>query len=98
LKLLKVVFSPQALQDLDEIWEYSFANWGLEKAESYTNEIRTAVTRLTQFPGRGRLCDFIRNGYRRLDHGSHTIFYICADASVDVMRILHQSVDFDRHL
>jgi toxin ParE1/3/4 len=98
LKLLKVVFSPQALQDLDEIWEYSFANWGLEKAESYTNEIRMAVTRLTQFPERGRLCDFIRNGYRRLDQGSHTIFYMSNDVNVDVKRILHQSADFDQHL
>ena len=98
MKLKNVVLSPLAQQDLDDIWEYSFANWGLEKAESYTYEIRATVMRLSQFPERGRLCDFIRKEYRRLDHGSHTIFYVRSDTHIDVKRILHQSVDFDRQL
>jgi toxin ParE1/3/4 len=96
--LRHVVLSPLAQQDLDDIWEYSFVTWGLEKAESYTFKVRAAIERLAQIHERGKMCDDIRTGYRHFACGSHFIFYIGSDKTIDVKRILHQSMDFDRHL
>jgi hypothetical protein len=40
----------------------------------------------------------LRQGYARRLTGSHIIFYRITDGGVDVVRVLHQSMDFDRHL
>ena len=47
----------------------------------------------------GRACDEVRPGYRKHAVGSHTLYYRIASADViDVVRILHQRMDVDRHL
>ena len=60
------------------------------------------------YPGRERLAagtaksrsaDDIRRGYFKLVVGSHVIFYRKGASDViEVVRILHQQMDFDRHL
>ena len=53
---------------------------------------------LAKNPALGRPCDFIREGYRKHLAGRHVIFYRTMDTGVDVVRVLHQRMDFDRHL
>ena len=48
-------------------------------------------------PRLGRSCDQIRAGYFKYSAGSHVIFDRLADVGIDVVRILHQSMDIDRH-
>lgn len=36
----QIVYSPQALLDLDNIWDYSADNWGIEHADAYAKRIR----------------------------------------------------------
>ena len=44
-------------------------------------------------------CNVIRPGYLKLAAGSHTLFYrLTDDRQVDVVRVLHQRIDVDRHL
>ena len=45
----------------------------------------------------GRKTD-IRAGYLKYSVGQHLIFYRQADAGLDIIRILHQRMDCDRHL
>ncbi|WP_316252022.1 type II toxin-antitoxin system RelE/ParE family toxin [Paraburkholderia sp. 31.1] len=45
----------------------------------------------------GRICS-VRAGYWRYTAGSHVIFYQDTDHTLDVIRILHQRMDVDRHL
>ena len=50
-------------------------------------------------PQIGRACDEIRPGYRKLAAGSHTLYYrVTPDGIIDVVRVLHQRKDVDRHL
>ena len=46
----------------------------------------------------GRPCDAIRKGYRKRSVGRHVIFYRTVNGGVDVVRILHEQMDVDRHL
>jgi toxin ParE1/3/4 len=32
-------FSPRAQRNLDEIWDYSAATWGIDQAEAYIRQI-----------------------------------------------------------
>lgn len=61
-------------------------------------EIRAAIERVAHDSSRGRVCDEVREGYRRYGIGSHLLFYRETDTGVDVIRILHQRMDPTRHL
>jgi toxin ParE1/3/4 len=89
--------TPAAVQDLSSIWDYTADRWGPGQAEIYVGELRGAIERVADRPDRGRPCDEIRAGYRRYAIGSHLIFYVETDTTVDVVRILHQRMDPTRH-
>ncbi|WP_370690110.1 type II toxin-antitoxin system RelE/ParE family toxin [Phenylobacterium sp.] len=92
------VLSPLARKDLEGIWAYSRERWGVDQAERYLRDIQRGVESAAAHPRRGRACDDISPGYFKLAVGSHLLFYRQAGLDIDVVRILHQRMDFDRHL
>jgi toxin ParE1/3/4 len=94
----RFVLSPRARADLDGIWSYTAQRWGVDQAERYLRRIADAVDLVAETPALGRNCDYIRQGYQKYPVGSHVLFYRQVEDAVDVVRILHQNMDFDRHL
>jgi toxin ParE1/3/4 len=89
---------PRAIADLEDIWDYSTETWGTVQAERYLRLINDSFRKIADNPGIGRPCDAIREGYRKRSVGRHVIFYRTAEGGVDVVRILHERMDMDRHL
>lgn len=89
---------PAAQRDLAEIWDYTRERWDADQADAYVREIAVALARIAEDPRRGRPCDEIREGYRRYGIASHHIFFVARSDGVDVIRILHQRMDPDRHV
>jgi toxin ParE1/3/4 len=94
----RAVLSPLAQQDLRSIWLYSAENWGREQANRYVGIIRQDIAKVAKRPETDNPASDLRQGYARRLTGSHIIFYRITDGGVDVVRVLHQSMDFDRHL
>lgn len=95
----RYLVSPAAQADLDQIWDYTSDRWGPNQAEQYLREIQRAIERAAANPHIGQACDEVRPGYRKLSAGSHLLFYRIATGDVvDIVRILHQRMDVDRHL
>lgn len=95
----RYLFSPAAQADLEQIWHYTFERWGIEQAEVYLRDIQRTAERAAANPLVGRTCDEIRPGYRAVAAGSHRLYYrLTADGVIDVVRVLHQRMDVDRHL
>jgi toxin ParE1/3/4 len=92
------VLSPAAQADLDEIWDFGEATWGADRAELYLRALQRGVETIASDPRRGRACDEIRPGYFKFRVGSHILFYRWENSRANVVRILHQRMDFDRHL
>lgn len=90
--------TPAAREDLDRIWAFSVERWGTAQAERYVTELRDAVRRIAVDPRRGRSAENIRPGYLRYAAGSHTLYYRTSDDAVDIIRILHQWMEPERHL
>jgi len=90
--------SPAARADLDEIWNYSAENWGATRADKYVRDLAGALEKLACGKRRGRACDHIRPGYFRYPCQSHVFFYKIDGKNLDVIRILHQRMDFTRRL
>ena len=95
---MKLVVSPRAQADIDDIWEYTVRRWGERQAETYIGLIKEGVDVIAENPAVGRPCDDVRPGYRRYPVGSHVLFYRVREEDVVVVRILHQRMDVERHL
>jgi toxin ParE1/3/4 len=97
--VIPYLLTPAAQADLEQIWDYTHDSWGVDQAEKYLRELQHAIDHAAANPLIGRACDEIRPGYRKLAAGSHTLFYrLTTEGVIDVVRILHQRMDIDRHL
>ena len=93
------VLSPAARADIEAIWRYTAGRWGTEQAECYLRLVQTACEALAQGRRIGRSAEDVRPGYQRAEVGSHILFFRSTEAGViDIIRILHQRMDIDRHL
>ncbi len=93
----RYLLSPAAQLDLEQIWDNPADRWDVDQADEYLREFNASSTAVT--PRIGRACDEIRPGYRKLAAGSHTLYYrVTAEDVLDVVRILHQRMNVDRHL
>jgi toxin ParE1/3/4 len=63
-----------------------------QRASAHAHERSECVSAL------GRDCGDIREGYRKYPVGSHMLFYRLITDGIDVVRILHRQMDFDRYL
>jgi plasmid stabilization system protein ParE len=57
-----------------------------------------AFQRLAELPDLGRDASHIRPGYRKIETVSRSVFHRKTNDGVLIVRILHQRMDFDRHL
>lgn len=94
----RFVLKPRARADLDEIWDYTMERWGLEQAETYIRQLWKHIQAVADSPSLGRDCEDLRPGYRQYPSGSHLLFYRLTDAGVDIVRILHERMDYERHI
>lgn len=90
--------SPRAQRDLDAVFDYTVAEWGLAQALRYTDLIEAVCADLAEAPQRAPSCDTIRAGYRRRSVEHHVIYFRVTRYGIAVVRILHQRMDVGRHL
>lgn len=79
------------------IADYTLRTWGKAQAARYLSELEVCCQMLADNPALGRLCNDVRPGLRRLEHGKHVLFYRRERAGVLIARILHQRMLPDRH-
>ena len=70
------VLSPEAISDLQNIYDFTVGEWGEAQAEKYLNEIYAVFERLTQYPSIGRLRPELADGLRSIPIGAHVIFFM----------------------
>jgi toxin ParE1/3/4 len=87
-----------ALDDLRSIGRYTQANWGRDQRNLYLTKLDECFHLLAQNPLRGRACNDIRLGYRKYLIGRHIIFYRESQEGIEVIRILHSSMDIESRL
>jgi toxin ParE1/3/4 len=92
------VLSPGAEQDLDEIWDFTKGRWGREQANRYVLQIRRAIETIAADPRHGDRYDDVNGGLMKYPAGSHVVFYKVVPAGIDIVPVLHGSMDFKRHL
>jgi len=93
-----IVYSFVAENDLLEIWLYTADEWSFSQADIYLDQLNSGVTHLISNPKLGRNREDLRKGYRSLLVNHHIVFYKIVGEEIQVIRILHESVDIPQHL
>lgn len=96
--MARLQFTPAAERDLGRIWDYTVETWGRGQARRYLREMQQLCTDLAADRLAGRAADEIRPGCRKVACGAHMIYFRREVDRLVVVRILHQSMDVDRHL
>src|SRR3546814_13697282 len=70
------------------------SRWGLRQRNVYLKEVDQVFRSLAKNPLMGRACDEVREGYRKLPHGAHVIYYKpVGEDELLIVRILHATTD-----
>lgn len=86
--------SRKAVEDLENIWTYTFQKWSTEQADRYYNLIINEFEFIAKNFNVGKPMDNIQKGYRATIVKSHLIFYRKSwDNQVEIIRVLHQKMD-----
>lgn len=91
--------SKQAIEDLNDIWLYTFRKWSKEQADLYYDLIIGEIEFIADNYLTGKSAEETRKNYRVTPIKSHLIFYrILENGTVDIVRILHQRMDVKKWL
>ncbi len=90
--------SPKACADLDTIWNHTAQRWGQDQAEAYLLSLGETMKLLASQPGLGRNIDLIRKGYLKFPAGSHIFIFRMQSKAIEIIRVLHKSMDVDGNL
>ena len=87
-------FTRQAIEDLTEIWNYTFDNWSEKQADKYYNLLFRACQEIARNPKKGKPYHEIGVGIFGFLAYRHLIMYRTpTPRAVEILRILHAQMD-----
>ena len=85
-------FSASARRDLNDIVDYTIAQWGVEQADAYVDGL---IELLVANPGLGREEPALAPQIRSFRYQSHRLYYHSVSDPLSVIRVLHVRRDPD---
>ena len=92
-----VVLSPLAQRDFEDIQIYTLEKWGEAQRKKYAALIYDGLKKLTISPKFGHKHPNISLDHRIYRVGRHFAIYRIVRNEVQISRILHDKMDFQRH-
>lgn len=86
-----------ARTDLEEIWVFTFEEWGFEQADKYLNSLLSRFDWLSRNPYAGKDREDVKNGYYCFPEGMHLVFYTMTEYGIDIIGIPHQNMAVVSH-
>ena len=83
--------------DLEEIWLFTFEEWGLEQADKYLNSLFSRFEWLSENPYTGKDRKDIKSGYYCFPEGMHLVFHTMTECGIDIIGIPHQDMNVTNH-
>lgn len=93
----KARVTPKARADLKDISRYTDKKWGRQQRFKYIKQLKDRFSYLANKPQMGRKRDEIIGSPYSYHEGRHVIFYRTTAECIEIMRVLHDSMDFPRH-
>lgn len=97
--MAKVILRQEAIDDLNDIWTYTFEEWSEKQADKYYATLEFACMQIGENPELGKEYEGINRNLLGLRTGKHIIFYqIIDEQEVEIIRILHERMDLKNRL
>lgn len=97
--MAKVILRQEAIDDLNDIWDYTFEKWSENQADKYYATIKFACKGIGEIPEIGKEYSGISRNLLGLKSGKHIIFYhLVSEYEIEVIRILHERMDLKNRL
>ena len=99
----RVVYTPDALEDLASIWRWNVKTYSRSHATSYIKLLRRHINDLCDDPQRGRIVEsrpdlrYLLIKIRSRGHG-HVVVYRVRDNKLEVSNVFHSAQDWQRNL
>jgi toxin ParE1/3/4 len=95
----KYRLTKKAVEDLSDIWNYTYDTWSEVQADKYYELIVTNFKELAGNPGLGRKYTEVNLNLMGYKTGRHIIFYqMLSPEDIEVLRILHGRMDLKNRL
>ena len=91
------ILSEIADKDLEDIFDYTFDEFGYDQAEKYLLEIEEIFQNLIINPQIGKKRDEIKQGLYSFPKDNHIIFYRILDNHIRIVRVLHGRRDVPKY-
>ena len=92
-------FTNKAVEDLSEIWNYTFDTWSENQADKYYQALINNCEAISEDPSLGKSYTEIVKDLLGLKVGRHIIFYrLYSPEAVEILRVLHERMDLKHNL
>lgn len=97
--MVKYVLTNKAIEDLSNIWNYTYDNWSEKQADKYYELLILACEAISTNPQKGKNYTAIDNNIFGYNASYHIIFYrIVEHNKIEIVRILHGSMDLKNRM
>lgn len=96
--MAKYLLSPQAEKSLIQISNYTLTHFGERQRKKYLGLLRMEMRAAAANPKSGRERNEIKAGYYSVFAEKHCIYYRIGNAHIEIIDVLHQSMEPDLHL
>lgn len=97
--MAKVILRQEAIDDLNDIWFYTFQEWSEIQADKYYTNIKLACKSIGETPEIGREYNEIKKNLFGFKSQKHVIFYqFVSNDVIEVIRILHGRMDLKNRI
>lgn len=94
----KFLLSPEALKSLQQISDYTLENHGKQQKKTYLKMLRDRMREAAKRPDQGQERSDIKDGYHSVRAEKHYIYYRIRDTHIEIIDVLHQSMEPKRHI
>ncbi len=97
-KEYELYITEPAESDLESIAAYSYLEFGEDTAINYTTAIYDTISQILKDPSIGKKRYGVPAVILGRKCGRHVIFYRLQDNIIYIIRILHETMDYGRHI
>ncbi len=95
----KYTLTNKAVEDLGDIWNYTFDRWSEQQADEYYQLLLDACQEAADNPQIGKKYDEIHSELKGIRRGKHVVFFRnLLEQEVEISRILHGRMDLKRRI
>ena len=94
----KYILTNKALEDLSNIWNYTYDEWSEHQADKYYEILINSCLEIAKNPKTCKNYKGIIKNLFGFKTGRHIIFYREVDNKVEILRILHEQMDLKKRI